>query len=384
MTFIAADNHLGVFAAIMTLAALSFLLERTRLGRQLTGTVMVILAAILAANLKLIPHSAPTYSFIFTYLVPMLIPLFLFQADLRRLWREASRTTLAFLVACTGTVAGVVVAATVLDLSGLGAAAPLAEADREAAIVGLFASTYIGGSVNYAALGEMTGLNQDRSFFSAATAADNLFSAVYLSIIALLPGIARLRRYFPEHPIATEPATPSDASPEVTARSLCLSIAAAAGLVAISDGLVAALDLAGWRYVLLTALTLVVATLFPGVRAWLAGAFELGVALSFAFFAAIAAGADLGAMISVAPMLITVVLILLSIHLLLLLLLGSLSRLTLPELLTASNAAILGATTAPAMAAAKGWKDQVTPGVLVGVMGYALGTFIGSALFKLW
>ncbi len=384
MTFIAADNHLGVFAAIMTLAALSFLLERTRLGRQLTGTVMVILAAILAANLKLIPHSAPTYSFIFTYLVPMLIPLFLFQADLRRLWREASRTTLAFLVACTGTVAGVVVAATVLDLSSLGAAAPLAEADREAAIVGLFASTYIGGSVNYAALGEMTGLNQDRSFFSAATAADNLFSAVYLSIIALLPGIARLRRYFPEHPIAAEPATPSDASPEVTARSLCLSIAAAAGLVAISDGLVAALDLAGWRYVLLTALTLVVATLFPGVRAWLAGAFELGVALSFAFFAAIAAGADLGAMISVAPMLITVVLILLSIHLLLLLLLGSLSRLTLPELLTASNAAILGATTAPAMAAAKGWKDQVTPGVLVGVMGYALGTFIGSALFKLW
>ncbi len=384
MTFIAADNHLGVFAAIMTLAALSFLLERTRLGRQLTGTVMVILAAILAANLKLIPHSAPTYSFIFTYLVPMLIPLFLFQADLRRLWREASRTTLAFLVACTGTVAGVVVAATVLDLSSLGAAAPLAEADREAAIVGLFASTYIGGSVNYAALGEMTGLNQDRSFFSAATAADNLFSAVYLSIIALLPGLARLRRYFPEHPIAAEPATPSDASPEVTARSLCLSIAAAAGLVAISDGLVAALDLAGWRYVLLTALTLVVATLFPGVRAWLAGAFELGVALSFAFFAAIAAGADLGAMISVAPMLITVVLILLSIHLLLLLLLGSLSRLTLPELLTASNAAILGATTAPAMAAAKGWKDQVTPGVLVGVMGYALGTFIGSALFKLW
>ena len=127
-----------------------------------------------------------------------------------------------------------------------------------------------------------------------------------------------------------------------------------------------------------------VATLFPGVRAWLAGAFELGVALSFAFFAAIAAGADLGAMISVAPMLITVVLILLSIHLLVLLLLGSLSRLTLPELLTASNAAILGATTAPAMAAAKGWKDQVTPGVLVGVMGYALGTFIGSALFKLW
>ncbi|MBT4854565.1 MAG: DUF819 family protein [Halieaceae bacterium] len=379
------ENHLGIFAAIMVLAGASFLLERTRLGRQLTGTVMVILAAIVAANLGIIPHSAPTYDFIFTFLVPMLIPLFLFQADLRRLWREASRTTLAFLVATIGTVAGIVVAATLLDLSTLGSGAPLPASDREAAIVGLFASTYIGGSVNYAALGEMTGLNQDRSFFSAATAADNLFSAVYLSLIALLPGVTRLARFFPAHPTTPQPTTaPEAAPPQVTARSLCLAIACAAALVAVSDGLVAYLNAVSYRYVTLTILTLVLATLVPAIREWLAGAFELGVALSFAFFAAIAAGANLTAMVSVAPTLIVVVLILLSVHLATLLFIGAVTRLTLPELLTASNAAILGATTAPAMAAAKGWRDQVTPGVLVGVLGYALGTFIGSALYNLW
>ena len=379
------ENHLGIFAAIMVLAGASFLLERTRLGRQLTGTVMVILAAIVAANLGIIPHSAPTYDFIFTFLVPMLIPLFLFQADLRRLWREASRTTLAFLVATIGTVAGIVVAATLLDLSTLGSGAPLPASDREAAIVGLFASTYIGGSVNYAALGEMTGLNQDRSFFSAATAADNLFSAVYLSLIALLPGVTRLARFFPAHPTTPQPTTaPEAAPPQVTARSLCLAIACAAALVAISDGLVAYFNAVSYRYVTLTILTLVLATLVPAIREWLAWAFELGVALSFAFFAAIAAGANLTAMVSVAPTLIVVVLILLSVHLATLLFIGAVTRLTLPELLTASNAAILGATTAPAMAAAKGWRDQVTPGVLVGVLGYALGTFIGSALYNLW
>ena len=379
------ENHLGIFAAIMVLAGASFLLERTRLGRQLTGTVMVILAAIVAANLGIIPHSAPTYDFIFTFLVPMLIPLFLFQADLRRLWREASRTTLAFLVATIGTVAGIVVAATLLDLSTLGSGAPLPASDREAAIVGLFASTYIGGSVNYAALGEMTGLNQDRSFFSAATAADNLFSAVYLSLIALLPGVTRLARFFPAHPTTPQPTTaPEAAPPQVTARSLCLAIACAAALVAVSDGLVAYFNAVSYRYVTLTILTLMLATLVPAIREWLAGAFELGVALSFAFFAAIAAGANLTAMVSVAPTLIVVVLILLSVHLATLLFIGAVTRLTLPELLTASNAAILGATTAPAMAAAKGWRDQVTPGVLVGVLGYALGTFIGSALYNLW
>ena len=64
--------------------------------------------------------------------------------------------------------------------------------------------------------------------------------------------------------------------------------------------------------------------------------------------------------------------------------LGAVFRLSLPELITASNAAILGATTAPALAAAKGWKDLVTPGVLVGVFGYAIGTLIATAVYQFW
>jgi uncharacterized membrane protein len=78
------------------------------------------------------------------------------------------------------------------------------------------------------------------------------------------------------------------------------------------------------------------------------------------------------------------VVILLSVHLVVLLVVGRLFRLTIPELVTASNAAVLGATTAPALAAARGWHDLVTPGVLVGVLGYALGTFAGTAVFHLW
>ena len=173
------DNHLGIFAALMGLAALAFWLQTTRLGALLTGTVLVILMAIVAANVGLIPHQAPTYDFVFTYLVPVLIPLFLLQGDVRRLLREASRTALAFMVASAGTVAGVLLAISLLDLSTLAGSANINAADRESAIAGLFAATYIGGSVNYAALGEMTGLSGDASFFSAATAADNLFSAIF-------------------------------------------------------------------------------------------------------------------------------------------------------------------------------------------------------------
>lgn len=376
------DNHLGVFAMIMALSGAAFLLQNTRIGSQITGTVIVILGAIAAANIGLIPHQSPTYDFVFTFVVPILIPLFLLQADLRRVIREASRTTLAFLIASAGTVLGVLVAVSVLDLSQLANQSDTAITAKEGAIAGLFAATYIGGSVNYAALGEMTGLITDRSFFSAATAADNLFSALYLSLIASLPALSSLARWYPEHRMSELVET--EVPPTISAQSLCLALSISVILVVISDMVAAAWTGPSTRYVVLTALTLVLATAVPHIRRLTAGGFELGIALSFSFFASIAAGADIEAMVSKAPMLGALVAMLLAVHLGVLLLVGKLCRLTLPELLTASNAAILGATTAPTMAAAKGWKDQVTPGVLVGVIGYALGTFVGGALFQLW
>ncbi|MBT4522951.1 MAG: DUF819 family protein [Halieaceae bacterium] len=382
MSLISPDNHMAVMAGLFVISAAAFLLEKTRLGSHLTGAVIAILGAIAASNLNLIPHGAPAYDFVFSYFVPILIPLFLFRADLRRIVVEAGRMTLAFLLASAGTVAGVTVAALALDLSALGAAAPIAPELREPAVAALFTSTYIGGSVNYAALGELTRLNADASFFSAATAADNLFSAVYLGMLALMPGWLWLARRFAPHDQA--PAVVEQAGAPVTAMSLTLSLALALLIVTVGDALVVWLGLAGWRYVIITSLALCFATLAPGMARQLSGSFELGVGLSFVFFAAIAAGADIVAMIEVAPLLIVLVVILLAIHALVTFGFGLLFGLSLPELIIASNAAVLGATTAPALAATKGWTNLVTPGVLVGVLGYALGTFVGTLVYKFW
>jgi uncharacterized membrane protein len=375
------DNHLGIFAALMGISALAFWLERTRLGAVLTGTVIVILLSVLAANLGVIPHQAQTYDFVFEYLVPILIPLFLLQGDIRRLFREAYRTLAAFMIASAGTVLGVLAAVAILDFSAVAVDAGIEAGQKDAAIAGLFAATYIGGSVNYAALGEITGLIRDASFFSAATAADNLFSALYLSILGLLPTVGWLAHRY-RQPTTAQPAKTEQLSAP-SARSLCFALAIASLLVVSADALTTLSQLPGLRYIWLTLLTLLVATSLPRVRFWCAGGFELGIVLSFPFFGSIAAGANIAAMLTVAPILIALVSILLTVHLVCLLVVGRWLNLSLPELLTASNAAVLGATTAPAMAAAKGWHDQITPGVLVGVLGYAMGTLIGSALFHL-
>ncbi|MGR9052546.1 MAG: DUF819 family protein, partial [Gammaproteobacteria bacterium] len=165
--------------------------------------------------------------------------------------------------------------------------------------------------------------------------------------------------------------------------TLAGSLALALSIVAVSDALTAWLEVPDWRYAVITVLTLLPATLFPRAMETLHGGFELAVPLSFVFFAAIAAGADVAAMIEIAPMLVLLVLILLSVHVLVTFGLGALFGFSLPELITASNAAVLGATTAPALAAAKGWRDLITPGELVGVFGYALGTLAGTAVYRL-
>ena len=378
------SSPLAILAFLFGLAAVGFWSERTRIGALLTGTVVVILLAILSAHINLIPHVSEAYDFVFTYLVPVIIPLFLVKANLIQIAREATRLSGAFLLASGATVLGVLLAIEVVDLSGM-VSLPITEREVTAGIAGLFTSTYIGGSVNYAALGEITGLREDASFFSAATAVDNVYSALYLSFLALLPGLRWITTRFKMNVDDADSQGASfdetEAAP-ISAASLGSALAFALGIVAVSDTIVAHLDLGMYRYAIITLITVAIATVIPSWVAKLRGSFELGVVLSMVFFASIAAGADVVAVITIAPSLIIFTALLLGVHALALLLAGRLFGLTLPELIIASNAAVLGATTAPALAAAKGWSNLVTPGVLVGVLGYALGTLIGTAVYQ--
>lgn len=72
------------------------------------------------------------------------------------------------------------------------------------------------------------------------------------------------------------------------------------------------------------------------------------------------------------------------VHLCLLVIVGKLMKLELTEVMIASNACILGPPTAAALAASKGWQPLIAPGILVGLFGYAIATFIGIALTALF
>lgn len=374
-SLIPAGNHLAVMAALFAIAGAGFLLEKTKIGALLTGTVWTILLAILASNFRLIPFDAPAYDFVFAYFVPVLIPLFLMKADLRRIFFETTRISIAFLICTVATVAGALLAALLLDLG-----------EVESAVTASLTASYIGGSVNFAPLVEQTGLAaNEEALVGAIVAADHLASATWLAILAVLPGFAWLAKRFVQrdHTGGTIAETGEASTGRATALSLALTLTFALVVVGLADAITALIGMPGLRYLIITAIAVIPATLFPKQMAKLHGGFELGVVLAFIFFGAIAAGANISDMVSQAPMIMVFIAVLIAIHGAVMLVVGSVARLSLPEMIIASNAAILGATTAPALAAAKGWKDLVTPGVLAGVLGYVIGTGIALGIYAL-
>jgi uncharacterized membrane protein len=103
----------------------------------------------------------------------------------------------------------------------------------------------------------------------------------------------------------------------------------------------------------------------------------------YIFFVAIGAGANLGDVLDSALPILLFIVVMVLVHLLLMVTVGRLLKLDLAEVMIASNACILGPAPAAALAASKGWRPLVTPGILVGLFGYAIATFIGVGLTAL-
>jgi uncharacterized membrane protein len=371
LPLIGPEQDFAIWAILISLAAFGFWIERYPWGRKYSGVMLLITAAIILANLRIIPTKAPAYDVVWEYLVPIAIPLLLFQADLKKIVRESGPTLIAFIIGSAAVVAGVIVAASLFDLG-----------PKEAQLAGIFTGTYIGGSLNFAAVAEATAM-QDSSMLAAAVAADNVITNLHFLLIIFIPGIAWMAKRYPTHHMDNAEAydagsdAPVHRIADLDIAGLLASLALAFAIAAVGNWLADFIGYPQFAILLITAIAVTIATSLPKQMQKLSGYSEAGNIMMFIFLASIGASADIWELIDIAPVLFVFAAVIIVIHLVVMFGLGMLLKLDLAELAMASAVCIGGPSSAPALASAKGWRDLLIPGVLAGSFGYAIGSFIG-------
>lgn len=363
---------------VVTLTALAFWLEgRFLWARRVGASLLVIVFGALFSNFELVPLTSPIYDAIFGPITSLAIVWLLLAVDLRHLRAAGPRMLGAFALAVAGTCLGALTAALVFAGQLPAAAHKLA---------GVMTGTYAGGSVNFVAVGRAVELEQ--SVFVAATAADNVLTALWMGATLMLP-LWLVGRY-PTRPRSTGEASAADGHGEapnpflaaVTLRpfDLLALFSLGFGCILASDAIGAAVP-AIPSVLWLSTLALALGQL-PAVRR-LEGALQLGLVALHLFFVVIGIGSKISEIFAVGPEVFYFTATVVVIHGLVIYGGGRLLRLDVETLSVASQAAVGGPSTAMALAASRGWRDLALPGLMVGLLGYAIGNYAGFAVAAL-
>lgn len=368
MSLIPADNVFALGAILFCVAWLAFLIDTKPLGKKTSGVIWALGVSMLLSNTGIIPFSSPTYDFVGGSLVPLAIPLLLLKGDLRRIFRESGGVMIFFCIASMATVAGAVIGFYIMDLGEIGPK-----------VAGVYTGGWIGGAVNVLAISQAVEMTSQE--FSVALSASSVVSMSALMLLIAIPSIGLIKRVVPtqaDNSAQVLPIEPEqDETPTLHLTHISGALALSFIICALAQSMAQWLQLTQYSILFITVLTIAVANAFPGKMAGLKGDFELGMLLMYLFFVAVGAGTDAISFIASAFHLFVYGMLIIIIHLVLVLFAARVMKVDLAEAIVASSAALVGPAVTAAIATSKGWKHLVTPGIMCGVFGYVIGTFIG-------
>lgn len=393
-SLISAESTWILWAVLASCAALAIFLEQKySWASKVTGCILALTFTLILSNLKIIPTEAPVYDAVWSYVVPLAVPMLLFNADIKKIGRDSGRVLIIYLFSGIGTILGGFVA-----YFALKNAIPALND-----IVPMFVGTYTGGSVNFVAMSQQ--YKVPGATVSAALVADNLLMALYFFTLMALPTMAVIKKHY-KMPLvnALEEQSESDkeanktmaakywGAKEISLKDIAFTVALSFVIVAVSDklatvfgdlfkgeGVASAIfgGLLGNKYLLMTTFTMILASVFPKQISSIRGSQEIGTFLIYLFFAVIGAPASIGLILRESPLLLLFALIVVLINLIVSLIFGKLFKFNIEEIIIASNANVGGPTTAAAMAVSKGWTELIVPALLVGTLGYVIGNYYG-------
>jgi uncharacterized membrane protein len=364
-------DPVALMAFMFALIAFSRWLERTVTAVQkISSAVVCTLLGILLSNLGVMPHASPAYEGVNTYAIPYAIVLVILASDLRDL-RTAGRAMVAcFALAAIGSFAGGL-ASGVLFARWLG--------PETWKLAGQFAGAFVGGGMNFVAIGR--GLETEPSIFAAASVADNLSTVPWMLAQVGLFGLLASR--YRAHAASGDPAEAERLSARIRDQwsHADLSITGMAVLAALPLAIMwlsARLSplLPGFPLVLWQTTLALLAAQVPAVRR-VNGTAVLSYFALHLFFVVIGTSAVISELATSGAVLFAFMIAIIAIHAVIVYGAGWLLGFDLPTITIASQAAVGGPGSALALSMSMKWPSLVTPGIIVGIFGYALGNYIG-------
>jgi len=345
--------------------------------KHLGTALMVILIAAMLANLNVIPaasNASPLYDDIFGYLAPLAIFFLLLEVKLRDVKRAGVPMLLVFLLGAVGTTLGVIVASSLVDSEN-------AFGPRHYALNGMFAGTYIGGSINFNALALSYDVTKEGELYAGAVVVDNIFTMIWMLVTLAIPQIFGRTTAGKPTPISELDALAEKDEATVAPWDLAVLMALGCGVLAISFALTQWLGdhgIALPMILILTTIALVLAQLpwFEHLR----GGRVLGLFGVYLFLAVIGAFAEFSALANIGQLgvnLVIFVCVIVAVHGVVIFGVGRLLKMDYELIAIASQANIGGQTTAIALCRTFSRPELFLPAILVGSLGNGLGTYVG-------
>lgn len=372
MPLVSGDNVFAMGAILSGLAYLGFWIDKHPIGQKTSGVVWVLVAAMLLSNLGITPFTSPAYDFVGGYLVSLAIPLLLFKADIVRIFRESGKVIITFAIAAFATVVGAVLGFYLLDLGEIGPK-----------VAGVYTGGWVGGAVNFLAVSQVVEMTETE--FSSAISASSVVSILALMTLIALPSIQWIARAIPSQMVDTidedekRNLGQSD-RPKIRLRHLTGALALSFAICAVAGMIGEAISRPQYNILFVTILTIAVANIFSRRLSALEGDFELGMIFMYIFFAIVGSGTNATAFIGSALHLLVYGIFIIVVHLVIVLTVARLLKVDLAEAIVASGAALVGPAVTAAIAISRGWRSLVTPGIMCGIFGYVIGTFLGVAV----
>ncbi|WP_372751563.1 DUF819 domain-containing protein [Labilibaculum sp.] len=382
-SFISPENNLVLFFVITGAAAFGLYSEHKKWFGKLSGILVTMIFMSILAMTGIVPVASDpsikvdVYDMVFTYFIPISIPMLLFSSNIFKIVQESGKLLLAYIIGATGIVIGCFIAFWLIDLG-----------PDSADTAGVIAATLIGGSVNFIAAAEILNFSTN-PLFTATIAVDNFLANLFTLFLFLTPSLVFLSRFFvkPKKENQEEAVSSSEkVKYPMTLERIAVSIfiaALVAGLGQLTSPYLQNLlhTKLNLSILIITVLAVITANLFPKRLKYLQEtAFSIGLWMMYIFLAVIGAATNIGQIFTIGPAVLAFYLCIMLFHFLFMLSLAKLFKLDAYEVAISSAANIMGPSVAAPMAASMGQKKLVTPAILVGILGYIIGTFIGVSI----